>query len=189
MASALAVSVPVASAYAARRGSCAVPASSSRSLRSPPLRAAAGIFGSRLGRGRRAFVVRAVQGDAAIDVRYHVSITWCVLINYPFAVPNVSKSTWQSLVMESDLPVLVEFSASWCGPCKMIHPIVVKLSKEYEGKLKCFKLDTDESPDIASQYGVRSIPTMMIFKNGEKKDAVIGAVTESTLVTSIEKFV
>ncbi|KAK3144165.1 hypothetical protein QOZ80_4AG0309540 [Eleusine coracana subsp. coracana] len=171
MASALAVSVPVASAYAARRGSCAVPASSSRSLRSPPLRAAAGIFGSRLGRGHRAFVVRAVQGDAAIDV------------------PNVSKSTWQSLVMESDLPVLVEFSASWCGPCKMIHPIVVKLSKEYEGKLKCFKLDTDESPDIASQYGVRSIPTMMIFKNGEKKDAVIGAVTESTLVTSIEKFV
>ncbi|KAK3141980.1 hypothetical protein QOZ80_4BG0340610 [Eleusine coracana subsp. coracana] len=171
MASALAVSVPVASAYAARRGSCAVPASSSRSLRSPPLRAAAGISGSRLGGRRRAFVVRAVQGDATVDV------------------PNVSKTTWQSLVMESDLPVLVEFSASWCGPCKMIHPIVVKLSKEYEGKLKCFKLDTDESPDIASQYGVRSIPTMMIFKNGEKKDAVIGAVTESTLVTSIEKFV
>ncbi|KAI5014019.1 hypothetical protein ZWY2020_055409 [Hordeum vulgare] len=136
------------------------------------LRAVSGPAGSRRwGVRRGASVVRAVQGqDTTIQV------------------PDVTKATWQSLVIESEIPVLVEFWASWCGPCKMIDPVIGKLSKEYEGKLKCYKLNTDENPDIASQYGVRSIPTMMIFKNGEKKDAVIGAVPESTLITCIEKF-
>ncbi|KAK1284076.1 hypothetical protein QJS10_CPB21g00525 [Acorus calamus] len=111
----------------------------------------------------------------------------CEAKNAVIEVPDVTQSTWQSLVMEGNL-VLVEFWAPWCGPCRMIHPTIGELSKEFEGKLKCFKLNTDESPDIATQYGIRSIPTIMIFKNGEKKDAVIGAVPKATLTASIEKF-
>uniref|UniRef100_A0A5B7B455 Putative Thioredoxin M-type 4 isoform 1 n=1 Tax=Davidia involucrata TaxID=16924 RepID=A0A5B7B455_DAVIN len=103
-------------------------------------------------------------------------------------VPPVTDVTWQSVVLKADGPVLVEFWAPWCGPCRMIHPVIAELSKQYAGKLKCFKLNTDDSPSIATQYGIRSIPTIMIFVNGEKKDAVIGAVPQSTLTASIEKF-
>ncbi|XP_058105784.1 thioredoxin M-type, chloroplastic-like [Magnolia sinica] len=70
----------------------------------------------------------------------------------------------------------------------MIHPIIDELSRDYAGKLKCFKVNTDESPSITTQYGIRSIPTVIIFKNGEKKDAIIGAVPKTTLTASINKF-
>jgi thioredoxin 1 len=111
------------------------------------------------------------------------------LLLFHFSVPDVTKSTWESLVVESKLPVLVEFWAPWCAPCKTIDPIVEKLSKDYEGRLKCYKLNTDENPDITAQFGIRSIPTMAIFKGGKKKDAMIGAVQENILVTCIEKYV
>lgn len=102
-------------------------------------------------------------------------------------VPVVTDRTWKSLVLNAEGPVLVEFWAPWCGPCRMIHPVIDELSQEYAGKLKCFKLSTDVSPSIATEYGIRSIPTIMIFKNGEKKDAIIGAVPKTTLTASIEK--
>ncbi|KAF2286019.1 hypothetical protein GH714_009745 [Hevea brasiliensis] len=113
-----------------------------------------------------------------------------MVASYPMIsdVLAVNEKTWKNLVLGSESPVLVEFWAPWCGPCRMIHPVIDELSREYTGKLKCYKLNTDDSPAIATQYGIRSIPTVMIFKNGEKKDAIIGAVPKSTLVTSIDKF-
>ncbi|KAK4804018.1 hypothetical protein SAY86_003835 [Trapa natans] len=103
-------------------------------------------------------------------------------------VSPVTEGTWQSLVLESESPVLVDFWAPWCGPCKMIDPLIDELAKQYAGKFKVYKVNTDESPGIATRYGIRSIPTVMIFKDGEKRDAIIGAVPKSTLTTTMEKF-
>ncbi|KAG7582053.1 Thioredoxin domain [Arabidopsis suecica] len=103
-------------------------------------------------------------------------------------VPNLSDSEWQTQVLESDVPVLVEFWAPWCGPCRMIHPIVDQLAKDFAGKFKFYKINTDESPNTANRYGIRSVPTVMIFKDGDKKDSIIGAVPRETLEKTIERF-
>jgi len=103
-------------------------------------------------------------------------------------VGNVTDATFEADVLKSDVPVLVDYWAPWCGPCRMIAPIIDELAKEYDGRLKAVKLNTDESPTIATEYGIRSIPTVMIFKGGQKMDTVIGAVPKSTLVSTIEKY-
>ena len=100
----------------------------------------------------------------------------------------VTDQTFQREVLESNVPVLVDFWAPWCGPCRMIAPLIDQLAEEYQGKLKAVKLNTDESPSVATEYGIRSIPTVMIFKDGQKVDTVIGAVPKSTLSGTIEKY-
>jgi len=128
---------------------------------------------------------RTVLSDSCI-----ISITIEIYLTSLFdvAVPNLSDSEWQTKVLESDVPVLVEFWAPWCGPCRMIHPIVDQLAKDFAGKFKFYKINTDESPNTANRYGIRSVPTVIIFKGGEKKDSIIGAVPRETLEKTIERF-
>lgn len=97
-----------------------------------------------------------------------------------------SSSSFQNDVLSSDKPVLVDFWAEWCGPCKMIGPVVEELHNEYEGKAVIGKLNVDENPDIAMNYGVRNIPTLLIFKGGEVVDKIVGAVPKSTIASKID---
>ena len=99
---------------------------------------------------------------------------------------HANESNFQQEVLESDLPVLVDFSAEWCGPCKMVDPIVHELSEEWAGKVKVVKVDADESPGIVMGYGVMGIPTLMFFVNGEVKERVTGFQPKKNLVKKFE---
>ncbi len=90
-------------------------------------------------------------------------------------------------VLESDIPVLVDFWAQWCAPCNMIAPVIEELVKEYEGKVKIGKCNTDESPQTMAEYGITSIPALLIFKNRKPVDMIIGAVPKEAIVEKLEK--
>ncbi|CAN1210174.1 thioredoxin [Tumidithrix helvetica PCC 7403] len=100
----------------------------------------------------------------------------------------VTDSSFEQDVINSEVPVLVDFWAPWCGPCRMVAPVVDEIAEQYEGKIKVVKLNTDENPNVASQYGIRSIPTLMLFKAGQRVDVVVGAVPKATLAGTIEKY-
>jgi thioredoxin 1 len=100
---------------------------------------------------------------------------------------QVTDKNFATEVLQASLPVLVDFWATWCGPCRSIGPIVEGLAKEFEGKVKITKLNVDENPATPSQYGVRGIPTLILFKGGAIVDQVVGAVPKARLVAMIEK--
>ena len=104
-------------------------------------------------------------------------------------VANVTDSTFEQEVLKSDVPVLVDFWAPWCGPCKAVAPVVEDLSKEFEGRLKVVKLNTDENPKTAQAYTIRGIPSLYLFKSGQVVEQVVDAVPKSTLASAINKHI
>ncbi len=104
------------------------------------------------------------------------------------AVTAVTDASFEQEVLQSKVPVLVDFWAPWCGPCRMVAPVVEEVANQFVGQVKVVKLDTDQNPDVASKYGIRSIPTLMIFKDGQKVDMVVGAVPKTTISTTLEKY-
>ncbi|MCZ6703933.1 MAG: thioredoxin [Ignavibacteria bacterium] len=102
---------------------------------------------------------------------------------------TITDDNFKEEVLDSDKPVLIDFWAVWCGPCKMIAPIVEELAVEFEGKVKIGKLDVDSNQQTSINYGVRSIPTLLIFKDGEVKETIIGAVPKANMVEKLNSVI
>jgi thioredoxin 1 len=100
---------------------------------------------------------------------------------------HVTDGDFDQQVLQSDIPALVDFWAAWCGPCRTVGPIVEELAEEYKGKVKVAKLDVDNNKEIASKYGVRGIPTLMLFKDGQIVDQIVGAVPKSRIKELLDK--
>jgi thioredoxin 1 len=98
---------------------------------------------------------------------------------------HLDEKNFEGEVLKSSLPVLVDFWAEWCGPCKMIAPIIDQLSVELQGKIKVAKVNVDESPDLAGKFNVMSIPTLLIFKNGQPVDQIVGALPKDRLLAKL----
>ena len=102
------------------------------------------------------------------------------------ALVHLTENNFKEEVMKSSLPVLVDFWAEWCGPCRMIGPIVDEIAREYEGKLKVGKLNVDEAQNVAIEYGVMSIPTLLLFKQGKVTSQVVGAMNKDQLISRLQ---
>lgn len=99
---------------------------------------------------------------------------------------NVTDANFEEVVLNSDKPVLVDFWAEWCGPCRMVGPIVEELANEYEGKAVITKMNVDENPEVTAKYGIRNIPTILFFKDGEIVDKTVGALPKGKLAEKLD---
>lgn len=100
---------------------------------------------------------------------------------------EINDSNFKSEVIDSQMPVLVDFWAPWCGPCRMVAPILEELAKEYDGKVKVVKLNIDENPNTATEFGVRSIPTLILFKDGKEFEKTVGVQPKESLKQMVDK--
>ena len=101
-------------------------------------------------------------------------------------ISHVTDATFESEVLKSDVPVLVDYWAEWCGPCKVIAPVLEEIAAEYNGKMKVCKLDIDANEDTPPKYGIRGIPTLMLFKNGAVEATKVGALSKSQLTAFLD---
>ena len=104
-------------------------------------------------------------------------------------IQEIGDSSFDAEVLKSPLPVLVDFWAPWCGPCKAIAPVVAELAKDYAGRLKVVKVNVDDHPQSPSRYGVRSIPSLILFKDGQVRDQIVGTVPKAHLVKALDQVV
>lgn len=104
-------------------------------------------------------------------------------------IPEIDEATFESEVLTAPDPVLVDFSAVWCGPCKMLDPIVEELASEWAGKLKVVKIDVDHSPSIAMQYQVLGVPTLMLFVDGESRERITGFQPKNRIVSKLDPYI
>jgi thioredoxin 1 len=131
------------------------------------------------------FKHREIPHIEIVAARHHISSQFQIYEESPMATVKVDKSNFQAEVLNASEPVVVDFWAEWCGPCKMIAPSLEEISNEMAGKVKIAKLNIDENPELAAQFGVRSIPTLAVFKGGEVADIKVGAAPKTALTSWI----
>ena len=102
---------------------------------------------------------------------------------------NVTDANFEQEILKSDIPTLIDFWAPWCAPCQMVAPVVEEIAKKYKDKLKVCKINVDEAPDTASRYGIMSVPTLAIFKDGKIADQIVGALPKSEIEPTIKQYI